>query len=92
MLFRQCKNRISKANNCVFGVPHVWLIASLESKMKQNGNKNTLHFPHEQNYGYFKEKSKETLNVFMVKREAFFNYTLSIAFFKSLGFFRNYFC
>ena len=84
MLSKQRKNRISRATNCVFGVPHVWLITSLESKMKQNGNKNMLHFQHEQNYGHFKEKSKRALKVFMVKREAFFNYTLSIAIFKSL--------
>ena len=39
-----------------------------------------LHFLHEQNYGHFKEKyKKKPLKKYMVKRDAFFNYTLSIA-------------
>ena len=83
MFSRQCKNRISKANNFVFGMPNVWVNASLENEMKQNGNKNMLHFPHEQNYGHFKEKSQKILKILIVKREAFFNFTLTIAIFNS---------
>ena len=84
MLSRQCKNRISKASNFVLGVPHVWVITSLETKMKKNGNKNMLHFSHEQNYDHFKEKSiKKNIKTISRKKEAIFNYTLFIAIFNA---------
>ena len=58
LLTRKVLIQKRKVSNFVLGVPHVWVIASLEIKMKQNGNKNMVHFLQDQKYGPFKEKLK----------------------------------
>lgn len=89
LLSRKFKNCISKF---FFGVSHVWVIVSLEIKMKENGHKNMFHFVHEQNCGCFKEK-KPTKNIYGKKRSLlisqvnlfhFLKYTFSIAILNSL--------
>ena len=69
---RQYKHRISKANNFVFSVPHVWVIASLENKMRENGNKNMLHFPHEQTTVISRKNLKKRLKKIYGKKRFLF--------------------